>query len=162
MRADYFFAILLLIPLTIIQLTLVPFLSYNQIAPDLVLILLVYYTLRMGQLHGTILGFIFGLFFDLVSGGILGSAMFAKTLSGFLTGYFYNENKVELNLHTFMFLFIVLVIGTVDSVIYSFFASAESSASMLTLILVQGLFPAMYSSVLSLPLVIFHSRKIFA
>ncbi|MGE5497162.1 MAG: rod shape-determining protein MreD [Syntrophothermus sp.] len=162
MRADYLIAILLLIPLTILQLTVIPLLSYNQIAPDLVLILLVYYTLRMGQMHGTILGFIFGLFFDLVSGGILGSAMFSKTLSGFLAGYFYNENKVELNLHTFMFLFIVLVIGTVDSVTYSFFGGAETSSNMLTLLLVQGLFPAMYSSVLSLPMVIFHSRKIFA
>lgn len=63
MRADYFIAILLLIPLTILQLTVIPLFSYNQIAPDLVLILLVYYTLKMGQLHGTILGFIFGLFF---------------------------------------------------------------------------------------------------
>ncbi|MCU7494220.1 MAG: rod shape-determining protein MreD [Ignavibacteria bacterium] len=162
MRADYFIAILLMIPLTILQLTVIPFLSYNQIAPDLLLILLVYYTLKMGQMHGTILGFIFGLFFDLVSGGILGSAMFSKTLSGFLTGYFYNDNKVELNIHTFMFLFIVLVIGTVDSVTSSFFGSAETSSNIITLILMQGLFPAMYSSVLSLPMVIFHSRKIFA
>jgi rod shape-determining protein MreD len=151
-----------MIPLTILQLTVIPFLSYNQIAPDLLLILLVYYTLKMGQMHGTILGFIFGLFFDLVSGGILGSAMFSKTLSGFLTGYFYNDNKVELNIHTFMFLFIVLVIGTVDSVTSSFFGSAETSSNIITLILMQGLFPAMYSSVLSLPMVIFHSRKIFA
>ncbi|MGE5403095.1 MAG: rod shape-determining protein MreD [Ignavibacteriales bacterium] len=162
MRSDYIIAVLLFIPLAVIQLTIIPLFSYNQIAPDLILILLVYFTLRMGQLHGTILGFAFGLMFDLVSGSILGSAAFAKTLSGFLTGYFYNENKIENNLHSFMFLFIVLVIGTVDSVVYSFFSTTETGTGLMTLVIIQGLFPAIYSSVVSLPMVIFYSRKMFA
>ncbi|MGE5679607.1 MAG: rod shape-determining protein MreD [Bacillota bacterium] len=163
MRSDYIIALLLFIPFTVIQLTLVPWLSYNQVAPDLILILLVYYTLRVGQLGGTILGFVFGLAFDLVTGGILGSAMFTKTLSGFLTGYFYNENKVEQNIHSLTLLLIVFVIGSIDSIVYSFFGTANSgSTSLLIMFFMQGLLPGLYSAVLALPLVVFYTRKIFA
>lgn len=163
MRSDYIFAVLLFIPLAVIQLTLVPWLSYNQVGPDLILILLVFYTLRVGQLGGTILGFIFGLAFDLISGTILGSAMFTKTLSGFLTGYFYNENKVEQNIHSLSLLLIVFLIGTVDSIIYSFFGSSNTgSTSILIMFFMQGLLPGLYSSVLALPLVVFYTKKMFA
>ncbi|MEI7811909.1 MAG: rod shape-determining protein MreD [Ignavibacteria bacterium] len=162
MRSDYIIAVLLFIPLAIVQLTLVPWLSYNQIAPDLILILLVIYTLRMGQLSGTLLGFVFGLLFDLFSGGIIGSAMFTKTLSGFLTGYFYNENKTEQNLHSGSLIFIIIVIGTADSIIYSLFGnSVANTNSLLTLIFMQGLLPGIYSSVLSLLMVVFYTRKLF-
>lgn len=163
MRSDYIFAVLLFIPLAVIQLTLVPWLSYNQVGPDLILILLVFYTLRVGQLGGTILGFIFGLAFDLISGTILGSAMFTKTLSGFLTGYFYNENKVEQNIHSLSLLLIVFLIGTVDSIIYSFFGNSNTgSTSILIMFFMQGLLPGLYSSVLALPLVVFYTKKMFA
>lgn len=163
MRSDYIIAILLFIPFSIIQLTLVPWLSYNQVAPDLILILLVYYTLKVGQLGGTILGFIFGLAFDLISGTILGSAMFTKTLSGFLAGYFYNENKIEQNVHSLSLLLIVFVIGSVDSIVYSFFGNSNSgSTSLLIMFFMQGLLPGLYSSVLALPLIVFYTRKIFA
>ncbi|MDP4172627.1 MAG: rod shape-determining protein MreD [Bacteroidota bacterium] len=163
MRSDYIFAVLLFIPLAVIQLTLVPWLSYNQVGPDLILILLVFYTLRVGQLGGTILGFIFGLAFDLISGTILGSAMFTKTLSGFLTGYFYNENKVEQNIHSLSLLLIVFLIGTVDSIIYSFFGNTNTgSTSILIMFFMQGLLPGLYSSVLALPLVVFYTKKMFA
>lgn len=162
MRTDYILAILIFIPLAILQLTVIPLISINQIAPDLILILLVYYTLKMGQMHGTILGFILGFIFDMISGGVVGSAMFAKTLSGFLTGYFYNESKVEFNLNSFMFLLIILVVGTADAVVYSFFSTTELNTSLLMLIFVQGLLPGLYSAVITLPLIIFYPRKIFA
>lgn len=162
MRTDYIYAILIFIPLTVLQLTIIPLISFNQIAPDLILIVLVYYTLKLGQIHGTILGFIMGLLFDLVSGGVLGSAMFAKTLSGFLTGYFYNENKMEFNLNSFMLLLIIFGVGSIDSVIYTFFSTTETNTSLFMLIFVQGLLPGLYSAVVSLPLIIFYPRKLFS
>lgn len=161
MRSDYINAIVLFVPLAIIQFTIIPFISFNQIAPDLVLILLVFYTLRLGQLQGVILGALYGLLFDLISGGILGSAMFSKTLAGFITGYFYNENKIDYNLTSFMFLVIVLIIGTVDSVAYSFFSTAEINTNLISLFFEQGLLPGLYSAMLALPMIIFTPKKIF-
>ena len=56
MNTDYILAILLFFPLLVIQTTIVPLLAVNGIIPDLIIILLAFYTLKMGQLHGTILG----------------------------------------------------------------------------------------------------------
>lgn len=160
MRSDYLIALLLFIPLTALQLTVIQFISFNQIAPDLILILLVYYTLKLGQIPGTILGFIFGLMLDLITAN-LGSHMFALTLSGFLAGYFFNENKVDYNIHSFMFLFIVLLIGSINALVFSFFSSTNVSANFLTMFFVQGLLPGVYSTLAALPLVVFFPRKIF-
>jgi rod shape-determining protein MreD len=161
MRSDHITAIVLFVPLMIIQFTIIPFISFNQIAPDLVLVLLVFYTLKLGQLQGTILGSVYGLLFDIFSGGILGSAMFSKTLAGFITGYFYNENKIDYNLTSFMFLVIVLIVGSVDSIAYSFFSTADINTNLIPLFFEQGILPGLYSAMLALPMIIFTPKKIF-
>jgi rod shape-determining protein MreD len=58
----------------------------------------IYYAVKKGQKFGMLLGFIFGILFDVFSGGLIGPAMFSKTVAGLLQGYFYNENKIELTL----------------------------------------------------------------
>ncbi len=161
MSSLYIKAIILFIPLVILQITIVPFLSYNQIAPDLILILLVYFTLNMGQLNGTILGFIFGFLFDIFTGGIIGSAMFSKTLSGFVAGYFYNENKMDINLKSSMLLFIIFIVGSVDTIIYTFFSSSKMQINLLTIIFEQGILPGLYSACIAIPLIVFYPRKVF-
>jgi rod shape-determining protein MreD len=159
MRSLYFKAIIFFFPLAILQVTIIPFLSYRQIAPDLILILLVYFGLQMGQLHGTILGFILGFLFDIFSGGIIGSAMFSKTLSGFITGYFYNENKLDVNLKSYMLLGIIAVVGTIDTIVYSFFSTTEIQTNLLILFFEQGILPGLYSACIAIPLIVFYPRK---
>jgi rod shape-determining protein MreD len=61
MRVLYIIAIILFFPLLLLQSTLVPLISIVGVIPDLILILLVYFTLRMGQIHGTVLGFTYGI-----------------------------------------------------------------------------------------------------
>jgi rod shape-determining protein MreD len=161
MSSFYIKAIVLFIPLVILQITIIPFLSYNQIAPDLILILLVYFTLNIGQLHGTILGFIFGLLFDIFTGGIIGSAMFSKTLSGFVAGYFYNENKMDSNLKSSMLLFIIFIVGSVDSIVYTFFSTSKMQINLITVFFEQGILPGLYSACIAIPLIVFYPRKVF-
>lgn len=162
MRSNYLLVVLLFFPLAVLQLTIIPYLSFRQITPDLIIILLVYFTLQTGQLHGTILGFVFGLLFDLISGGILGSAMFAKTASGFICGYFFNENKIDQNIRTFAFLAIVFIVATFDSVIYSFFSTTDISTNLLIIFFDHGLLPGIYTAVVALPIVVFQPRRLLA
>lgn len=157
----YVNAILIFLPLAVLQVTIIPFISYRQITPDLILIPLVFYTLRTGQLQGTILGFVYGLLFDIISGGVIGSAMFAKTVSGFITGYFYNENKIEYNITTFVFMYIILLAGSIDSILYSFFSTTEINKSLFILFFEEGLFPGLFTAVLALPIVIFYPKRLF-
>ena len=159
MRAQYIFAIILFFPLLVIQSTIVPLVTIVGVVPDLILILLVYFTLRMGQLHGTILGFIYGFLLDLITGNIFGSAMISKTLSGFVTGYFYNENKLDLYFKSVVFSLIVFLSSTIDSFIFSFFSSVELEKTILLRFFEQGMFPGIYTAVISLVLVMFHPRR---
>lgn len=159
MRNHYIAAIVLFFPMLVLQSTIVPFMAIGGVTPDLILILLVYFTLRLGQLHGTILGFVYGFLLDLITGNIFGSAMIAKTISGFITGYFFSENKMDIYFKSFIFSLIVLLSATVDSFIFSFFSSVELEKSVLLRFFEQGIFPGIYTAVASLVLVMFHPRR---
>ena len=159
MQIKYIKPFLFFIPAVILQLVVVPLISIEGVVPDLVIIVLVYSVMNIGQFYGTALGFSFGLLFDLVSGGVLGSAMFSKTLTGFLAGYFYNENKVEINTGSYFFLVIVLLVSIADSIIYTSLSSA-SSKSLLMLLFFSGLLPGIYTTILSVPFVIFKRKSV--
>lgn len=159
MRTDYILAIVLFFPLLVIQTTIVPLIAINGVVPDLIIILLVFYTLKLGQIHGTILGCIYGLLFDLITGGLLGSSMLSKTITGFIAGYFYNENKQELYLKSYIFALIILLCSTIDSFILSFFSTIELNTSIAVLFLEQGFLPGIYTAVFSVIIIIFYPRR---
>jgi rod shape-determining protein MreD len=159
MKTDYILAVLLFFPLLVIQTTIVPLIAVNGIIPDLIIILLVFYTLKMGQLHGTVIGFIYGLLIDLITGGLLGSSMLSKTITGFVTGYFYNENKKDIYLKSFLFSLIVLLGSTVDSFILSFFSTADLNISITTFFIEQGILPGIYTAVFSIIVIVFYPRR---
>ena len=162
MRSEYFVPLILFFPLLLLQTTFVPLISINGIIPDLILILLVFYTIKTGQIYGTILGFVLGFFFDLITGSLLGSAMISKTTAGFAAGYFSNENKQDIYLRTYTFSIIVLLCAIIDSMIYSFFSSVDIKANILLVLFEQGLFPGLYTALLSVAVVIFQPKRSLA
>lgn len=151
--------ILIFIPLAIIQLTLVPMISIGSIAPNLVFVLIIYFTLKNGQAYGTLLGFILGFFLDLISGGLIGAFMFSFTLSAFIAGYFYNENKIEFNTASFFFLIIVSICGSINAFIYAVISNSNSDVNLFFLMFEEGLFPGLYTAFFGLPIIIFTPRK---
>lgn len=153
----YFIVMLVLI---VLQLTVVPLIAIGSIIPDLVIILVIVFTLRYGQFYGTIFGAFSGLFFDLVSGGILGSAMFSKTLSAFAAGYFYNENKIEHNISSMFLLLIVFLCSTLNSFFFLLISSSEIKLTLSHLVLEQGILPGFYTTLFSLIVVIFNQRNL--
>jgi rod shape-determining protein MreD len=159
MRSEYIWSIVLFFPLLIIQTTVVPFISVNGITPDLILILLVFYTVRNGQVYGTVLGFVYGFLFDLITGSLLGSTMLSKTIAGFIAGYFSNENKREIYFKTYIFVLIVLLCSVVDLTISSFFSSIDLNTSLVLLLFEQGVLPAIYTAVLSAFIILFYPKR---
>lgn len=156
---NYLKPIIIFIPLAVIQMVIVPLISVYDIAPNLVLILIVYYTLIDGQIFGIILGFILGLLFDLISGGIIGASSLAFTVAAFIAGYFYNENKIESNTTTFLFIIILFLCGVVNSFLYSSVATNNPDVKFINLILYIGILPGLYSAILGLPVIIFKPKK---
>jgi rod shape-determining protein MreD len=158
-KKEYLFPFLLFIPAALLQFTFAPLISFNHIAPDFILILLVFYTIQMDQFKGALYGFAFGFMIDIISGGIFGSAMFSKTLSGFIAGYFANENKIDLYLHSFFFLVIVFLCATIDSISFAFLSGEDVSLSLAVLIFEQGLLPGLYTALVSVPVTLFYPKK---
>jgi len=159
MRSEYIWSIVLFFPLLIIQTTVVPFISINGITPDLILIMLVFYTVRNGQVYGTILGFVYGFLFDLITGSLLGSAMLSKTIAGFIAGYFSNENKREIYFKTYIFVLIVFLCSVVDLIINSFFSSIDLNTSIVLLLFEQGVLPGIYTALLSALIILFYPKR---
>jgi rod shape-determining protein MreD len=158
----YFFPLLLFIPLLILQVTVIPLFAFYNATPDLILILLVYYSINYGQMYGTVLGFVFGFLFDLITGSLLGSAMLSKTIAGFIAGYFSNENKREIYAGTYVFSFIVLLCSIVESIVYTFFSTAELQRNFLVLFFEQGFLPGLYTAVVSIMIIVFIPGRRFS
>ncbi len=159
MKINYIISLLIFIPVLIIQTTVVPLISIGQTVPDLILILLVYYSISEGQIYGTLLGFVYGFCFDLVTGSLLGSTMIAKTVAGFVAGYFSSENKIDIYLMFFNFGLIVFLSALVDQIIYSFFSAFDISSNVLLIFFQNAFLPAFYTALLSMILIIFVPKK---
>ncbi len=96
---------------------LVSFLFYtifSRISPSLILLLNVfslvvfYFAMKRGEIFGSCLGAVCGLFQDYFFSGIYGVAGLSKTVSGFLAGYLSKKIDVQPPLRNFFFLVILL------------------------------------------------------
>jgi rod shape-determining protein MreD len=159
MRSEYILSLLFFFPLLIIQTTIIPFVSIGGVTPDLILILLVFYSMRNGQIYGTVLGSVYGFLFDMITGSLLGSTMLSKTLAGFVAGYFSNENKRENYFKSYFFILIVLLCAVVDLMVNSFFSSMNLNTNLVRLFFEQALLPGIYTSVLSTFVVMFYPKR---
>lgn len=157
--SNYLKPIIYFLPLLLLQLIVIPLISIYQIVPQLILLLLVYYTLLGGQIYGMLLGFFFGLFFDLFSGGVLGSSMLAMTVSAFVIGYFYNENRIHENTGTYLFVAFLFLAASIYSLTYSVVGNFNPDVK-LRVILFEGMFfPAIYTSLFGFIVVVFQSKR---
>ncbi len=159
MRSDYILSFIIFFPLLVIQTTIIPLVSINGIVPDLIIILLVFYSMRNGQLYGTILGFIFGFLFDIITGSLLGSTMLSYTLAGFIAGYFSNENKREIYFKSYSFALIIFLCTVIESVVKSFFTTIDLNVSLVNMFFLQGMLPGIYTAVLSVFVIMFYPKR---
>lgn len=156
---NYLRPILIFIPLVIIQLVIIPLISVFGIIPQLIMVLLVYYTLISGQIYGMLLGALFGFLFDLFSGGVLGSSMLSMTIAGFVTGYFYYDNRIEENTTTFYFVIILFIASFIQSFLSSEIGNFNPEISFWVVLLEGSLFPALFTSAFGVIFMVFQARK---
>ncbi len=151
--------ILLTIALITFQTTIVSFTSVANIVPDVMLIWIVYLAVTQGQIPATAYGFGIGLLMDLVSGQFLGLSALSKTIAGFLAGYFYHENKIDINRSNYQFLIFVGVASLAHNLIYFIIFTQGSDVSLFTAVFRFGLFSSLYTTAVAvIPMFIF-ARK---
>ncbi len=157
--SNYLKPILFFIPLLVLQLTVIPLISIYGIVPNLIIITAIYYALLGGQIYGMLLGFIFGFFYDLFSGGVLGASMLSMTISVFISGYFYNENRIDTNTASYFFLVILFISAFANSLVYSFSSNFNPEIKFSSLLFEGALLPAAYTTIFGFAIIVFNMRK---
>lgn len=153
----YFFISLLLI---VLQTQLMKLLSLDGITPDILTIWIVYIALRKGQLSSLSWGFGVGLCYDLVTGNFIGLSALTKTASGFIAGFFYDENKSTMTLRSFRFILIVFIVSLIHNVFYFIIFTMGTDIGLIRAVFEFGLATAVYTAVIGLlPMFVF-ARKL--
>ncbi len=151
--------ILFTLLLVTFQTTIVSFTSIANIIPDIMLIWIVYIAVTQGQIPATVYGFAIGLLLDLISGQFLGLSALSKTIAGFLAGYFFHENKIEINLANYQFLLFVGIASLAHNLIYFIIFTLGSEVGLITAIFRFGIFSSLYTTfVATIPMFV-HSRR---
>ena len=149
----------IILGLLLLQTTFLPFISIGGFLPDPLLLFLVIIALRRGQIEATVTGFIIGLLQDIIATKFFGLTALAKTIGGFIAGYFFNENTMEQTLSTYRYIFLTALVSVVHYGIYFliFFQGVEGSvfASMMEMTLGMTL----YTAVISVLPTFFYSRR---
>ncbi len=146
MAKKYIIPLIIFFVVAVAQVTVVPWIAVKEIAPALVVLPLVFFTLKYGQIYGTIIGFLAGIIFDFVSGGLIGLSMFSLTLTGFIAGYFYNDVKFIFATDTRQYIICLLVCSTVHFFAYSLTALSGLSFNFLALLIEHTMLPALYTT----------------
>ena len=142
-----------------LQTTIIPFTSIANIIPDLLLIWIVYVAITEGQVTATLIGFLIGLTVDFISGQFLGLSALSKTIAGFLAGYFYHENKIDITLGNYQFLVITGIITMIHNIIYFGIFVQGSEISLFIAIFRFGLLSTLYTTTMALLPYFIFSRK---
>jgi rod shape-determining protein MreD len=159
MKIKYFIPLIILIPVVLIQLTIIPLISIEEVAPDLLLIALVYFSIAYGQLFGTTVGAFYGLAFDLITGSLIGSNMLAKTVAGFTAGYFSAETRRDKYLYTYAFCLVVFLCSIINSLIFSFFSVIDFNTNFIVVLFNHSFMPSIYTAIISILVVIVPHRR---
>jgi len=161
MKIKYIIPLFIFIPVALIQLTVIPFVSIQEIVPDLLTIAVVYFSIGFGQIFGTVTGTSYGLVYDLISGSLIGSNMLSKTVAGFVAGYFAGETRRDKYLYTYSFTIVVFVSALIDTMIFSFFSVIDFNTNFMMTLFNHALLPSIYTSLVSILVVIVPYKRAF-
>lgn len=135
--------------LTLIQLVVIPFISINGIVPNIVLIYLIFYSLKHGQIAGTFFAFFMGFMYDVASAGLIGSGMFSYTLAAFIAGYFYKEDIYEIIQNRKIIMILFMLSSTLFFFFYSVFGIESINIEDQYSYFVYAVFSALYTALIA-------------
>ncbi len=148
--------------LIVIQANLPDIISIRGIAPDLLLIFIVYLAVKEGQLYTLPWGFFIGLSLDLTAGTVIGLSALSKTAAAFTAGFMYSENKISMTLGTYRFLLFVLITAFVHNAIYFSVFTLGSDIGWFGAVFGVGLASALFTTTVAILPVLINARSRFS
>ena len=127
------------------QVTVVQYIEILNWRPDLVLILLVMFSIQYGAVSGSTAGFFSGLLSDLLSGHLLGVGVLSKAITGFIAG-----SMVSVFPDKSRFLITLIICGFIHNLLYFFVTTLGSDFSWRLLIFVYTVPNLFYTALVGL------------
>ena len=143
----------------VIQLTLINSITILGLKPDLIMVIVVVFSLLKGTREGSVSGFASGLLQDIFSAGLLGINALVKTVIGFACGAL--KEKIFLEHILFLIPVITFIASFLQSILIFFLLRAFGIEYSLAWSFKQVALPeALYSSLLS-PFIFLVINKLF-
>ncbi len=146
--------------LVAIQLIVIPLISINGIVPNVLLIYLLFYSLKHGKIVGTIFAFFIGFVFDASSGGLIGSGMFAFTIASFVAGFFQKNNFTEVLKNIKVIIMLIMFSSFLFFFSYSVLGNSEAIMKNHFSYFLFSIFSALYTTLFALSVYIFRWKKL--
>jgi rod shape-determining protein MreD len=143
MNRNQIIYVIMFILAVILQLTLVKYIEILNWRPDLILIVLVFFSLRFGPNWGMSVGFFLGLIQDLISTHFLGLATLSKTVAGFISGSLAGKFAARTE-----YLLTLLISGLIHDFVYFFIYTLGENFSIQSLLILYTLPNLMYTIIL--------------
>lgn len=140
---------ILAILLGLTQISIINFLEIGNVSPNLMIILIVWITIREGQFIALYSAFLIGIFYDIIKMDVIGTNALSLLITAFVSGFFYKEGKSELIIRSFKFLIIVLIGAIFHNIIYYLLYLKISSISFWNFFLKYGIASSFYTTVFS-------------
>ena len=154
----YLTYLLLCIATVLLQVTLHRFFAIQKITPDLLLILVIFISIREGQVVGIIFGFFAGILDDLTTANIIGLSALSKSFTGYIAGLFYGI-KSGLDIK---FLGLIILISTIaHEFVLSLVSSFGAQQSYWFTVTHHSIPQLLYSSMLGFIIFAFLPRKVW-
>jgi rod shape-determining protein MreD len=153
------FALMML--MVMLQVSVAPLMSIGGIIPSFLLIGAVFVCLREGQMTGMLIVFPAGLLVDAYLSALVGITSLSLTIAVFAAGFFYDEEKTQLQLGSARSVLIVLMSALLYHGIYIFSYFQSLNIDILQLFVSHVLGSSLYTSVLSaIPVLVFARRTV--
>lgn len=149
----YIAVIILLVAVQKTLIWLIALSNYN-IAPDLVILMVIYIGIARGHIEGSIIGFLSGLMIDTLSGSFLGLSALSYTVAGFIAGYFCIKEREEF-LKRYFLIGIVFLCALIGNSIYFLIFYQGSPISVFNIFLIYILSTTTYTTLVGSLFILF-------
>ncbi|MCK6600838.1 MAG: rod shape-determining protein MreD [Bacteroidetes bacterium] len=134
MNREWIYLTLITVGVVLVQFLVMNRIAILDIAPDILLISVSAVSIQYGRTTGMVYGFASGFLLDLMT-GFLGVHAFAKTISGFIYGMFYVDNKPLTGWYKQQYLQIFAIGAIFHFLVLSFYNHLHLSGSVLQFLL---------------------------
>ncbi|MDX9757980.1 MAG: rod shape-determining protein MreD [Bacteroidota bacterium] len=139
----------ILLLLAVVQVTIIPLIGIRDVLPSVLLIGVVFVSLREGQLTAMLTAFPAGLLADSYLSGVVGISSLGLTITAFATGFFHDEEKASVLIRSPRVIAIMFLGASVYHLIYLFAYFRSMDLDILALIGMHVLGAAAYTTLLS-------------